>query len=150
MKDLDEVRQRRDALLRAAGALEAALAAPGSDVRWPEGVGNALSRLQARLAQHVVTAEAPDGLLDQIRDRAPRLSNQIDRLLAEHVSMTADVERLIDRIDRAPAERTADETAAIRELALDLLTAIGRHRQLGADLLYEAYDVDVGGPGAGA
>ena len=44
------------------------------------------------------------------------------------------------------SERTADETAAIREQALELLAAIVRHRHLGADLLYEAYDVDIGGP----
>jgi hypothetical protein len=149
MKDLDEVRQRRDALLMAAAGLEAALAAPASDARWPEGVGNALSRLQAMLAEHVAVTEARDGTLDQVRDRAPRLSNQIDRLLGEHASMTAEAERLVDRIDRAPADRSPEETAAIREQALELLIAIGRHRQLGADLLYDAYDVDVGGPGAG-
>lgn len=150
MKDLDEVRQRRDALLRAAGGLEAALAAPASDARWPERVGNALSRLQGALADHVAVTERPDGTLDEVRDRAPRLANQIDRLRGEHASMTAQVELLMDRIDRVPAERSAEDSAAIREQALELLTAIGRHRQLGADLLYEAYNVDVGGPGAGA
>jgi hypothetical protein len=150
MKDLDEVRQRRDAMLRTAAGLEAALATPASDARWPEGVGNALSRLRATLADHVAVTERPDGTLDQVRDRAPRLANQIDRLLGEHVKMTADLERLMDLVDRAPTDRSPEETAAIRERALELLTAIGRHRQLGADLLYEAYDVDVGGPGAGA
>jgi hypothetical protein len=150
MKDLDEVRERRGALLGAAAGLEAALAAPASDARWSEGVGSALTRLHATLAEHVSATEAPDGTLDQVRSRAPRLSNQIDRIVGEHVSMTADVERLIDRIESSPSERTADQTAAIREQALELLILIGRHRQRGADLLYEAYDVDVGGPGAGA
>ncbi len=53
----------------------------------------------------------------------------------------------MDRLEHVPAERSDDENAAIREQALQLLTAIVRHRQLGADLLYEAYDVDVGGVG---
>ncbi len=147
MNDLDKVRLRREMLLRAAASLEAALAAPASGARWPEGVGTALSSLRATFEEHVTTTEAPDGIFDQVRDRAPRLSNQIDRLVDEHVTIAADTERLIDRFDHAPTERTAEETAALREQGLGLLAAIVRHRQLGADLLYEAYNVDVGGPG---
>ena len=147
MKDLGEVRQRRETLLRAVASLEAALAAPASDTRWPEGVGNALSSLRATLEEHVTATEAPDGILDEMRGRAPRLSNQIDRLIDEHIAIPADTDRLMDRLDRAPTERTAEETATIREQTLELLAAIVRHRQLGADLLYEAYNVDVGGPG---
>lgn len=146
MNDLGEVRLRREVLLRAVASLEAALAAPAADARWPEGVGSALSSLRATFEAHVAATEAPDGIFDQVRDRAPRLSNQIDRLLHDHVTIAADTERLIDRLDHAPMERTADENAAIREQALQLLAAIVRHRHLGADLLYEAYDVDLGGP----
>ena len=147
MNDLGEVRQRREALLRAAASLEAALAAPASDARWPEGVGNALSELRATLEEHVISAEASDGVLEQVRERAPRLSNQIDRLLEEHVAMTADTKRLMERLDHAPEELTAEDTATIRQQGLALLTTIMRHRHLGSDLLYEAYNVDVGGPG---
>lgn len=147
MNDLGEVRQRREALLERVNSLEAALAAPASDVRWPEGVGSALSSLRETLEEHVTTTEAPNGTLDQVRARAPRLSNQVERLIDEHVTIPADTERLIDLLDHAPTERTEEETATIREQALALLGAIMRHRQLGADLLYEAYNVDVGGPG---
>lgn len=147
MDDFREVRERREALSAVAASFEAALAAPASDARWLERSGDALSSLRATLEHHVTTAEAPDGTLAQVRDRAPRLSDQIDRLLHEHVAMRGAVERLTDRLDRVPAERTAEETSTIREQALEILAAIMRHRQLGADLLYEAYNVDVGGPG---
>jgi iron-sulfur cluster repair protein YtfE (RIC family) len=147
MNDLSDVRQRREALLGAIASIEAALAAPASDARWPEGLGNALSALRTTFEQHVVETEAPDGILDQVRERAPRLSNQIDQLVGEHVAITAGIEHLMDRLDDAPPERTAEETTATREQALQLLAAIVRHRHLGADLLYEAYNVDVGGPG---
>ena len=147
MSDLGEIRQRRAALLSAVASVEAALTAPASDVRWPEGLGNALVDLRTMLEQHVVETEAPDGVLAQVRERAPRLSNQIDQLVGEHVAITADIEHLMDRLDHAPTERTAVETATIREQAIHLLAAIVRHRHLGADLLYEAYNVDVGGPG---
>lgn len=147
MNDLGEIRQRREALVGAAAALEAALAAPASDLRWPEGLGNALAALRATIDEHVTATEAPGGTIDQLRGRAPRLSNQIDRLVDEHATITVDAEHLLERLEHAPTQRTPDETAAIREQALELLGAIVRHRHLGADLLYEAYDVDLGGPG---
>jgi hypothetical protein len=147
MNDLGEIRQRRAALVGACSAFEGALAAPVASARWPEGLGNALVALLATFDEHVAVAERPGGTIEQLRERAPRLSDRVDRLVDEHVTITADAGRLMDRLDHLPAERTADENAAIREQALELLTAIVRHRQLGADLLYEAYDVDVGGPG---
>jgi hypothetical protein len=147
MKELDEVQERREALLAAAASLEGALAAPASDMRWSERLGEVLMDLRATFDEHVTATEGLDGVLAQVRDRAPRLSGQIDRLVDEHVTIGGAVERLVDRIDHVPAERTAQETAAIREDALDILAVIMRHRQLGADLLYEAYNVDVGGLG---
>ena len=147
MNDLGEIRQRREALVGAAAAFEAALAAPASDLRWTEGLGNALATLRATIDEHVTATEAPGGTIDQLRDRAPRLSNQIDRLVDQHSAITTDAEGLLERLEHAPTERTAEDTDTIREQALELLGAILRHRQLGADLLYEAYDVDLGGPG---
>ena len=123
------------------------MSAPVASAHWPEGLGNAVVALRATFDEHVSETESRGGPIEQLRERAPRLSDRIDRLVDEHVTITADAERLMDRLDHIPAERTADENAAIREQALELLTAIVRHRQLGADLLYEAYDVDVGGPG---
>lgn len=146
MDDLGEIQQRRDAVLGAAAALEAALAAPAGDLRWTEGLGNALERLRATLDEHVTATEAPGGMIDQLRTRAPRLSTRIDRLVDQHSTITADVEHLLELLEHAPPERTVDDTAAIRKETLELLGEIARHRHLGADLLYEAYDVDIGGP----
>ena len=147
MNDLGEIKQRRAALVGTCSALEAALSAPVASARWPEGLGNALSALRSTFDEHVTETEGSGGTVEQLRERAPRLSDRIDLLVEQHVTITADTERLMDRLDHLPAERTAGENAAIREQALELRTAIVRHRQLGADLLYEAYDVDVGGPG---
>jgi hypothetical protein len=146
MNDLGEIRHRRAALVGACSTLEAALSAPVASAHWPEGLGNAVTALLATFGEHVTLTETPGGTIDQLRERAPRLSDRIDRLAEQHVTITADAERLMDRLDHLPTERTADDSAAVREQALELLTAIVRHRQLGADLLYEAYDVDVGGP----
>ena len=147
MTDLGEIRERREALFEAVVALEAALAAPASDHGWLGGVGEALSFLHRTLDEHVAETEAPDGFLSQVRVDAPRLSNQVDHLVADHATLTADTERLIDELDRAPSERTKAETDDVRERSLALLAAVVRHRHRGADLIYEAYNVDVGGPG---
>lgn len=145
--DLGEVRERREALYEAAAMLEGALAAPASTARWRDDLGDALSTLCSTLAEHVSGSEAPDGVLSTVRQDCPRLSNQIDRMIAEHATLTAAAEQLIDRLEHAPAERSQIETDALRDEALDLLGVIARHRQRGSDLIYEAYNVDVGGPG---
>ncbi len=147
MNDLGEIRQRRAALVGTCSALEAALSAPVASARWPEGLGNAVSALLATFDEHVTETESRGGTIEQLRERAPRLSDRIDRLSEQHVTIAADAGRLMDRLEHVPAERSDDENAAIREQALELLAAIVRHRQLGADLLYEAYDIDVGGVG---
>ncbi len=145
--DLGGVRERREAMLVAAAALEAALAAPAFVERWCDDLGGTLSAFRTTLAEHIAETEAPDGLLSKVREDAPRLSNQIDRLLAEHETLTSATEDLMDRLEHSPAERTQAETDEIREVALQLLALIVRHRQRGSDLVYEAYNVDVGGPG---
>jgi hypothetical protein len=147
MDDLGKVRERREALLGAAASVEAALAAPASDPRWSDRLGERLATLHATLEEHVTAAEADDGILAQVRDEAPRLSNQVDRLAAEHGTITGATERLIDRLEGTPTDQVTGEAESVREQAVQLLAAIVRHRQLGADLLYEAYNVDVGGPG---
>ena len=147
MNDLGEIRERRAALVGTCSALEAALSSPVASARWPEGLGNAVTTLLATFDEHVTETESRGGTIEQLRERAPRLSDRIDRLSEQHATIAADAGRLMDRLEHVPAERSDDENAAIREQALELLTAIVRHRQLGADLLYEAYDIDVGGVG---
>ena len=147
MDDLGKVRERREALLGAAASVEAALAAPASDPRWRDRLGERLATLHTTLDEHVTAAEADDGILAKVRDEAPRLSNQVDRLAAAHGTITDATERLIDRLEGAPTDQVTGEAESVRKQAVELLAAIVRHRQLGADLLYEAYNVDVGGPG---
>jgi hypothetical protein len=142
---LKEVRERREAMLGAIADVEAALAAPASDAGWRDGVGEALTTLRSTIADHIVATEAPDGILASVRADAPRLSNAVDRLDAEHATLTHDTESLIDRLGSAATAPATDDVQEIRDEALSLLTAVIRHRQRGADLLYEAYNVDVGG-----
>jgi hypothetical protein len=141
---LDEARVRRVRLRDAMDALEAALAAPaaGRMADWWAAVMARLEDLRMALQRHVVETEADGGLLSQILTEAPRLANSVHQLRQDHVELSDAVEALLVR----PAPRNGD-SAVIRDAGLSLLGQLARHRQRGADLLYEAYSFDVGGGG---
>ena len=84
MNDLGEIKQRRAALVGTCSALEAALSAPVASSGWPERLGNAVTALRATFDEHVTETEGSGGTIEQLRERAPRLSDRIDhrKLLA--------------------------------------------------------------------
>lgn len=132
-------RQRlRDALVDVEDAVaSAATTAPG----WRKTVAAALEDLRTALEDHVRRNEEPGGLFDEILAHAPRLRPKVDRIRAEHIVLIEETEALLERCRRADLDD--DETAVVRERVLDLLTEASRHRQRGADLIYEAYEVDI-------
>jgi hypothetical protein len=133
-------RRRRAELLQAIHAFERAIAGPGADPGWPALARGRLVGLRDQLAEHVVVTEGPDGLYAGLREDAPRLTRSVAGLVAEHEALLAGIDALIRRL----GEPVCDVDAA-REQAGDLLAALSRHRQRGADLVYEAYATDIGG-----
>ena len=125
-------------------ALEQALAAPtpGRPAAWAERVDVALVELSADFAEHVAVTEGSDGLHDALLEAAPRLSNSIHRLAGEHAAISGLVRDLLAQVTPPVA---ADNIEAIRDLGTALLGRLARHRQRGADLVYQAYEVDLGG-----
>jgi hypothetical protein len=141
---LDALRRRRAELRESIGALEQALAAPASGRAgaWAERVHVALVELSADLTEHITVTEGPDGLHRDIVATAPRLSNAVERLTGEHTAISGLVADLLTRMSDQP---TGDDVDAIRDLSTALLGHLARHRQRGADLVYEAYQADIGG-----
>ena len=141
---LAEVRRRRAELRHAMGVLEQAIGAPVTDrpEPWVARVRNALLAIGADFRLHVEVTEGPNGLYEQVLAASPRLAGPVRRLSAEHRALTDSVAELL-----AWTEKPADHDAppAIRRDATDLLALLARHRQQGADLLYEAYASDIGG-----
>ena len=86
--------------------------------------------------------EGSDGLHDAVLGMTPRLSNSVRRLVDEHTVIKELVEDLLARVRPPVAAGDAD---TIRELGTALLGRLARHRQHGADLIYQAYQVDLGG-----
>lgn len=141
---LQALRQRRSELRESMSAVEHALAAPAAadPARWAERVEAALVELSADLRQHVELTEGPDGLYVEVLDTAPRLADAMERLTKEHAVLGETIDDLLAKVS---SPGVAGEVDGIRELGTDLLITLVRHRQRGADLVYEAYEFDIGG-----
>jgi hypothetical protein len=127
----------RAELLAAIQGFQRALATPWEDPGWRHRVVAELPRLQAAFVTHVELTEGPDGLYAEVLADAPRLVRQVTNLGREHASMSTALEALARRADATP-ER-------VWGWGRDLLRELSRHRQRGADLVYEAYATDIGG-----
>lgn len=140
---LEAAGDRRIELKAALSAVEIVAAAPAGAPGWRERLAAALVDLSAALDTHVEEVERPDGLLGELTRAAPRLVNRIDRLRDEHPPLQVQVAAVIEAA-RATGEAAlpADD---LRSEVLDALVAIARHRQRGADLVYEVHNVDIGG-----
>ena len=120
-RELEAVRQRRaemgDTLTALAAALDQGDQLPA-----------ALDRLRRDFTLHVEVTEGPDGLHQAILAGDLRLANQVQALAAEHAEIAAE----LDAVDDTDSARA-------------VLDRMVKHRQRGADLIYEAYDTDLGG-----
>lgn len=139
---LESLRRRRAELRESMSALESALAAPAAkrQDRWPEHVRGALGDISADFAVHVEITEGPDGLYQEVLGDAPRLSNAVAHLTKEHGQIMA----LLDEL-RASVGSAEPDVEKVREQGTELLGRLVRHRQRGSDLVYEAYEFDIGG-----
>lgn len=144
---LEEVRARRAGLRRTMTEVDEATSAAlaGRPEEWRAKLLPCLEDLREAWASHVSGTEGPDGLWEQIRTDAPRLDGEIRRLGREHEALTGEVQAVLDDLRNAGDDES--RLFGVRERATALLARLARHRQRGADLIYEAYERDVGGHG---
>ncbi len=137
---LQGVRERRAGLRAAVGRVEGTLATParGRAEQWAKDLGAELEDLAVSLDLHIATTEAADGLLADIIETAPRLAHRVERVRHDHETLRHHLEAA-----RAALPHDDDGVQEARDRAVDLLTAIVRHRHLGAELVYDAYNVDL-------
>ena len=143
---LERARRQRASLRRALSAVEDALAAPaaGRAAEWNHRLVAALEHLAEVFELHVAVTEPPGGLYEEVLEIAPRLANLVERFRREHREIARSIEQGLARARTLNAE-DAEEVERLRERLTLLLGRLVRHRQRGADLLYEAYAVDIGG-----
>jgi hypothetical protein len=144
--ELDAVRIRRAELRETINLMEAALAAParGRAMVWGEAVHASLVMIADDFGTHVEVTEGPGGLHQSILAGDLRLANAVEALTGEHGQIAEELAGLVAD-SRAPV--TSDDVDDLRERATRLLGHLIRHRQRGADLIYEAYGTDIGGTG---
>lgn len=105
----------------------------------------AVDHAAARVVEHVVTSEGTDSLLAQVRTDSPRLGCRIDRLRTDHSRMLTDVELLRAALADLGDDQVALRGPAIHDQARAFAGRLSTHRRRRSDLVYEAYQVDLGG-----
>ena len=140
---LEELRRHRAELRESMGALEGALAAPATadQARWAQRVHVSLVELSGDFRQHIDITEAPDGLYSDLLKTSPRLSDAVAGLIREHVLISSQVDNLLSEV----TEPDVEDVDKVRDMGTALLGRLVRHRQRGSDLVYEAYELDIGG-----
>jgi hypothetical protein len=143
---LAETARRRADLHLALVATEKAISSPavGRESDWSKDVLRNLEDLGRAIAEHIEVTERPDGLYDEISQKSPRLAGKIDHLRQEHPELRETTDALVSRFEAT----TVGEEWPLAEARDDLQRLLGkivRHRQLGADLVWEAYNLDIGG-----
>ena len=141
---LEELRRQRAELRESMSALEDALAAPATSDRdrWAQRVHVAVVELAGDFREHVDLTEGPHGLYGELLKTSPRLSGAVTTLTREHVLISGQVDGLLARVAAPEDFGDADR---VRDLGTALLGRLVRHRQRGSDLVFEAYEFDIGG-----
>lgn len=130
-------RRRRD-LYEAMRRLEAALARPSGLADWRIEIESALTDLDRSLEDHIAQIEGPEGVFLEILNQAPHLEPVVETLRREHRGLA---EACHDALGRA-----ADwSSQRLRRRVNLLLVRLALHRQTGAELLFDAYNVDTAG-----
>lgn len=144
---LDATRHQRSDLRTVVVRLEEALAAPapGRPREWAGRVHERLVDVAAAFERHIAVTEGPDGLFDAVLRADPRLANSVSALGTEHHDIRQSIADVLVMVRELARTGDNGDTGGVREAALDLLHRLSRHRQRGADLVYEAYAVDIGG-----
>jgi hypothetical protein len=140
-------RAQRADLRKAMLDLEHALArpAPGRVLEWSDRVHDALVDVAATFERHIAVTEGETGFLAEIAEHSPRLINAIQRMCEEHERIRGELASTLDDVRRVTETEGDVKVAAVREHVTGLVTDLVRHRQHGADLVYEAHAVDIGG-----
>ena len=122
-----EISSRRQELYDAMRQLEWSVAGASGRDGWANEVEKALTALHAALQRHVLEIEAEDGLFADVIGRAPHLAPEVAILRKLASSLVADW--------ASPSE--------IRRKVLGILGRLAIHRQRGAELLFDTYNVDL-------
>lgn len=145
---LQEAARRRRTLHEALVALEVAISSPaaGRIPDWTRKVTKEMTAVRDAWDEHIDGTETPGGLYEEIVGMSPRLAGTVDRLRDEHPDITEAVGQMLARVEQVEVGGLTWPLDDARDDLQRLIGRVIRHRQKGADLVWEAYNVDIGGP----
>jgi hypothetical protein len=145
---LQEAARRRRTLHEALVALEQAISSPaaGRIPDWTRRVTKEMTAVRDAWDEHIDGTEKPGGLYEEIVGMSPRLAGTVDRLRDEHPDITEAVGEMHARVEQVEIGGLPWPLDDARDDLQRLIGRLIRHRQKGADLVWEAYNVDIGGP----
>jgi hypothetical protein len=129
---------RHQDLHNAMRGLEASAARATGQDDWADGVRDVLTVLDSALQSHVAEIEGPNGLFAEVIDRAPQLKPDVDMLRLEHRDLVTGCRNALEAVGSAEVD-----ARAVRRKVLSILGRLTIHRQRGAELLFDAYNVDL-------
>ena len=138
--ELEGFSRRRREIGEGIAAVERALSAPAGSKLWQPRLVAALEELRRLAAAQYQAVTEPEGLFAEIRQEHPDLAAQTDQIQADFKEAVGKLEELIPLASGLPP-------VELRRRALGLLGTAVELRQRIADVVWEAYWIDVGGPG---
>ncbi len=137
-------RADRDRTLAAMHALEHMLgaAAPGRERAWKQEVLAALHALESAMQDQDASGEQAESLLSEILQIDPRFEFRVTQLRRQLSDLRRTAASLRSQLEQ-PSDATPDY-ADIRQRLDGLLTALRHYRAQETDLIFEAYNVDIG------
>jgi hypothetical protein len=105
-----------------------------------------VQRLEEKLGQlsRALTGFCSDcdhGLYDDCIELAPRLVPQVNKIRSEQVQLQASVQQQIQRL------HSQEPDPSLHRSMTDIVHKVGQLNHHAVDLVYSAYDTDLGGPG---
>ncbi|HEU5309526.1 MAG TPA: hypothetical protein VFW97_19550 [Acidimicrobiia bacterium] len=120
----------------------AATAGPGREIDWVSDVRGALGALEDALAVQAQNSAVSDSPLSDIEVEEPRLRNRVVQLRQRYADLRQRVGELRSQLDATAPESL--DLADVRRRLEALAGELRYQRAREADLVYEAYSVDLG------
>ncbi len=141
----EEGRSERVRILMASHRTEAALTAPAParESQWKNHVYQSLNLLRASLREASQRGESAGGLIADLKSVGEKYYHRVGLLQQEFDEMIRRCDAMIEHL-RSQGHEESIDYADIRQRVSWLLTSLKHHQAREADLVFEAYGLDIG------